>query len=356
MRSISKYLPLFLLAGCGVMPQQQSINSTVHTLSRGQIYIYGECHSDKDCLDRELSLWKSFYQQGMRHLFIEASFFRAEWLNEWMKKANDDILIQIHEDGKGTLNYSLNVCIFYQKIKEQCPETVFHGFDVGHQYDTTGKRYLNHLASLGQSNSEAYRRVQENIEQGRRYYQSKKKSDDFYREEVMTQNFIKDFEALNGESIMAITGSLHLDCQGIDNYLDRSSDPRFCYSLLRRLKEYYGNAIHAENLTIPTGFTKKSIVHKYGLDFDAFYFGTYSLPPYKAVEFWQLGGAMAGFRNVPNTKEYLNGAQFPMKLYENEIYLLKCTKSDDSVEELYYRSSYDVSKEKIVAYRLKIEP
>ena len=356
MRFIFKYLPLFLLSGCRIIPQQQNIDSAVNTLPRGQIYMYGESHSDKDCLDRELQLWKSFYRQGMRHLFVETSFFTAEWLNEWMKKANDDILIQIHEDGKGTPNYSLNVYIFYQKIKEQCPETVFHGFDVGHQYDTTGKRYLDHLASLGQSDSEPYRRTQENIEQGRRYYQNKKKSDNFYREEVMTRNFIKDFEALNGESVMVITGALHVDSQGIDDYLDRSRDPRFCHSMLRRLKERYGNAVHAESLTIPTGFTKKSIVHQYGSDFDAFYFGTYPLPPCKAVEFWQLAGAVAGFGDVPNTKEYLNDAQFPMKLYECEIYLLKCTKLDGSVENQYYRSTYDVSKGKIVAYRLKTEP
>ena len=355
-RFIPGIIALFLLAGCGVTHKgQRGVEPAFKVQKRGQIYIYGEAHSDKDCLDRELQLWESFYKQGLRHLFIEGAFFESEWFNLWMKAEDDAIFVQHYEDIQRTRGYSLAAYKFYKKIKEKCPETIFHGFDVGHQYDTGGARYLAYLADRGQADSEAYRRTQENIEQAKIYYKDRKNPDSFYREEKMAQNFIRDFEALNGESIMAITGAMHVDAEGIDSYLDYNQDPRFCYSLLRRLKERYGDAVHAESLTIPQGFTKKEVVYHNGMDFEAFYFGTYPLPPYKVVEFWQLSRALAGFDDYPETEEQVNGAQYPMKLYECEIYLLKCPKADGSIENQYYRSTYDAAKNRVITRRLKVE-
>ena len=46
---------------------------------------------------------------------------------------------------------------FYRTIKEQCPETVFHGTDVGHQYDSTGARYQDYLEERGLADTEDYR-------------------------------------------------------------------------------------------------------------------------------------------------------------------------------------------------------
>lgn len=56
---------------------------------------------------------------------------------------------------------------FYKRIKKECPATIFHGTDVGHQYDSTGQFFLMQLREKQQENSEIYRIVQENIEQGK---------------------------------------------------------------------------------------------------------------------------------------------------------------------------------------------
>ena len=55
---------------------------------------------------------------------------------------------------------------FYQSIKALCPETVFHGTDVGHQSETTGARYLEYLREQDLEDSEPYRLTLRCIEQG----------------------------------------------------------------------------------------------------------------------------------------------------------------------------------------------
>ncbi|MGP1491460.1 MAG: hypothetical protein ACTTI6_10445 [Treponema sp.] len=45
-----------------------------------------------------------------------------------------------------------------------CPQTIFHGTDVGHQYGTTGERFLCYLESKQQQNIPAYLRAQEIIQ------------------------------------------------------------------------------------------------------------------------------------------------------------------------------------------------
>ena len=111
-----------------------------------QIYLYGEIHGVKKILDKEFELWNNYYhQQDMRHLFIELPYYTAEYLNIWMKSNNDQILDEIYADWQGTQVQVPEVKEFYKKIKKQCPKTVFHGTDVGHQHDTTGKRFLEYL-------------------------------------------------------------------------------------------------------------------------------------------------------------------------------------------------------------------
>ncbi|MGP1432495.1 MAG: hypothetical protein ACTTJ4_09355 [Treponema sp.] len=56
------------------------------------------------------------------------------------------------------------------QIKELCPQTVFYGTDVGHQYSTTEERFQRYLESKQQRNIPAYLRAQEIIQQGIAYY------------------------------------------------------------------------------------------------------------------------------------------------------------------------------------------
>lgn len=116
------------------------------TQASGSIYLYGEAHGQAKIMDKEFDLWSEYYHnKGMRHLFVEMPYFTVEFLNLWMQSDNDDILQEIYEDWEGTASHNPYTKAFFQKIKSECPETIFHGTDVGHQYDTTGNRFLSYL-------------------------------------------------------------------------------------------------------------------------------------------------------------------------------------------------------------------
>lgn len=117
----------------------------------GQIYLYGEQHGEKKILDYEIELWNQYYKdEGMRHLFIEYPYYTAELLNQWMQEGDDTILDAIYNDWEGSAAHNPDVKAFYRQIKIQCPDTIFHGTDVGHQYNSTGERYLEYLKANGQ--------------------------------------------------------------------------------------------------------------------------------------------------------------------------------------------------------------
>ena len=102
-----------------------------------------------------------FYAQGIRDLFEELGYCDAALLNLWMQAEDDEILLRFYDNLAGTQAHSQNVLDYYHAIKEKYPETVFHSFDVEHQYDSTGAWYLSMLREAGQEDTEAYRLAQE---------------------------------------------------------------------------------------------------------------------------------------------------------------------------------------------------
>jgi len=182
----------------------------------GRIYLYGEMHGVGKILDREFVLWQNYYEkEGMRHLFVELPFYTAEFLNLWMHAPDDEILDSLWEDTRGTAGNTADAKEFYKRIKEHCPETIFHGTDVGHQYDSTGERFLTGLCDSGQEDTLLYRRTVEAIEQGREYYHPVK--DPVYRENAMVQNFIGEYDRLGGENVMGIYGSAHTNLDSLNH-------------------------------------------------------------------------------------------------------------------------------------------
>lgn len=202
----------------------------------GQIYLYGEGHGVPEYIDEEFELWSQYYhEEGMRHLFVEYPYYTAELLNLWMDAEDDTILWQLFGDIAGTQGAVQETWEFLKRIKAECPETVFHGTDVGHQYQTTGERYLAYLEEQGLADSEQYARAQEVMEQGKYYYDN---SDGLYRENKMVENFLTEYAALNGEDVMGIYGSAHVDPDG----LDYSTQTVPC--MAGQLKETYGENLH----------------------------------------------------------------------------------------------------------------
>ena len=130
----------------------------------GTIYLYGEQHGVKKITDKELALWRAYYTKGLRHLFLELPSYTAEYLNMWLREKDNTILEEVFNDWKGTAFHNQHTYHFFMQIKELCPQTVFHGTDVGHQYGTTGERFLRYLESKQQQNIPAYLRAQEIIQ------------------------------------------------------------------------------------------------------------------------------------------------------------------------------------------------
>ena len=211
---------------------------------QGNIYLYGESHAEPELVEREYDLWYKYYhEKGMRHLFTENSYYGAEFLNLWMQSDNDELLDQIRKECIGTFGASSTYNEFYKKIKRECPETIFHGTDVGHQYDTTGERYLDYLEEKGQADSEKYKRAQEVMKQGEVLYSNSEEEGMVYREKKMAENFIWEYEKLKGENIMGIYGGAHVEMEQVD-YGTGLMD-----NMVLRLQEKYQEKLVTEDLT-----------------------------------------------------------------------------------------------------------
>jgi len=303
--------------------------------SSGHIYLYGEAHGVDKILDKEFELWYEYYHaQGMRDLFVELPYYTAEFLNIWMQSDSSDILNKLYSDLAGTAFYNPYVKEFYEKIKSQCPETIFHGTDVGHQYDTTGKRFLEYLQSNNLEDSEHYLLTKEVIEQGKYFYEH---SDHVYRENMMVENFIREFDKLSGESIMGIYGAAHT---GLEAMNFTNSVP----SMANQLKERYGDIIRSEDLSslaMDIEPYRVDIIQLGGKDYEALYFGKQDLAGFKDYayrEFWRLENAYDDFVDRPKTQDVLPYNQYLMLIETGQVFVIDYTKTDGYVIRMYYRS------------------
>lgn len=327
---------ILALSACSMRTKEEEASASP-LQETGQIYLYGEAHGVEKILEKELELWNDYYHtQGMRHLFIEYPYYTAEFLNIWMQSDNDEILDELAVDLKETAARAPQVRAFYEKIKQEWPETVFHGTDVGHQYNTTGKRFLEYLKENGLEDSQQYTLTLEAIEQGRYYYEY---SDHVYRENKMAENFAREFDSLKGESIMGIYGSAHTDLEAKDFYTKSVS------CMANQLKQRYGDRLSAEDLSplkLDIEPYRIDTLNIAGKDYKALYFGVQDLTQfsanYKCREFWRLENAYADFKNMPKTQDVLPYNNYPMLIEEGQVFVIDYTKTDNSTERKYYRS------------------
>lgn len=173
------------------------------------IHLYGETHGIDDYYNKEIEVWKEYYDDGNRDLFVELPYYTADFLNIWMQASDDEILNQIYKDIEGTASHTEDYLDFFRRIKRECPETIFHGTDVGHQYQTTGARYLDYLEKEGLKESEKYKLASICVEQGEQY--QGKSATDPYREEKMVENFCTMYDRIGNREIMGIYGNYHID-------------------------------------------------------------------------------------------------------------------------------------------------
>lgn len=318
-------------------PTTESTSPTIIEDVQPMIYLYGEVHSRGYIIDLELQLWQTYYHEyGMRHLFMESAYFTSEMLNLWMKADNDSILDLICDTMKGTHAGSEVYRDFYIAIKQTCPDTVFHGTDVGHGYDTLGAWYLNYLQEHGLTDSEEYMLTEEAIAQGNTFYHEAEKPN-VYRENTMTENFIREFDALDGEKVMGIYGSAHVDLYALNHTKE-------CDAMGKQLKSRYGELVASEDLyeralheAMPK-YTENIVIN--GKTYPAEYYGlievSVSNPEYLTMEFWHLIGAYDDFYNGTNTGNIMYQYMYPMLLQKGEGYLIRYHHADGTFHFEYY--------------------
>jgi hypothetical protein len=305
----------------------------------GQIYLYGEQHGERKIMDKEFELWHGYYNDGnMRHLFVELPYYTADFLNIWMQSGSDDILDELYNDLVGTDLYVPYTKDFYKMIKRECPKTIFHGTDVGHQYNTTGERYLKYLETNNLKDSGQYLLTKEAIEQGK-YYYGNNGNDRVYRENKMAENFIREFDKLNDESIMGIYGGAHT---GLDAMDSTGSVP----CMANQLKNRYGKSVHSENLhwvMKDIEPSKTDTIAVAGKEYKAAYFGTQDLTSfnlnYTSRKFWRLENAYDDFKDKSKLNDVLPYNNYPMLIETGQVFVIDYTKKDGSVERMYYISN-----------------
>ena len=215
-----------------------------------QIMLYGEAHGFREYYDIEFECWQELYGKGCRDLFVELPYYSAEFLNIWMYEDNDELIDQFFEEIQGTQSAVDEYNDFFHEIKSECPGTVFHGTDVGHQNDTTGKRYLRYLEENGLTDSEEYAKALECMRQGDEFHAN----DDTHtgmspiRESYMVSNFIRDY---TGGTVMGIYGSYHTDLNNPD-------------LMAGQLRSHYGDVMSSVRLST-LAFNKNSNPYRLGI-------------------------------------------------------------------------------------------
>ena len=210
-----------------------------------KIFLFGEKHGEDKCFSVELKEWQKFYAKGNRDLFIEMPYYSAQYLNQWMRSNDDKLLLELYDELEGTRIHVSGLIEFYRNIKVTCPDTVFHGTDLGHQYYSTGARYLKYAVDVFGENSEEVQRTKDCIRQGERYYSMDGAKSDKYRENVMTDNFQKEYDRLSDSVdgfdnlfvIMGIYGNAHCDPRSKSVQVD---------CMAKQLQGKYGDIIQYE--------------------------------------------------------------------------------------------------------------
>jgi hypothetical protein len=316
----------------------------------GEIYLFGEEHSNERILGEELEYWKEYYDAGMRDLFIELPFYDAFFLNEWMKADDDELLDALFAEMEGTAACSPQEYDFYKSIKAECPETIFHGTDVGHQYDTSGARCLEYLLANGYSEtSEEYLRTLETIEQGKTYYSG---NNHIFRENMLFANFVREYESLGGREVMGIYGSAHTDLNGLD-YMTATVP---CMG--NDLKEYYGDAVRSTDLTLVTEPVDTVTVTINGKEYTAVSYGVQDLSGvfdgYESRECWRIEDAYDDFKDIKTLDNVLPYDNYLMNVETGQVFMIVYNMADGSKRVEYHRADGDTWNGKPVTFQMDI--
>jgi hypothetical protein len=318
----------------------------------GKIYLYGEFHGQKKVLDEELELWQNYYhEEGMRHLFLEDPYFKAQLLNIWMQEDSDEILEEIIGS-----NFDLDaVHNFFRAIKETCPDTVFHGVDVsGYKSTHAGYVYRDYLEANNLSDSELYKLNEKAIEDVIHYT---KTSDGAFREQRMYENFIREFNQLN-ESVMAIFGNGHI------SYDQVTTEGLTYTSLAKLLSDHFDDRVLRTDLS----YALLTDLLKEAISYDEMTIGdkTYQVAFYGRNEFtgsdmilsydyYRVIDAFEDFKDNHQLDTVIYPYHYPMKLSDQEVYLTVAHLKDQTTMNYYAITNGFYEKGHLISCLIRIQ-
>lgn len=321
------------------------------TPDAGQIAIYGEGHGRNYYYATELAVWQDYYAQGMRDLFLEFPYAWAQTLNLWMQAEDDAILERLYEVSAGAAWHTQDSLAFCRQIKETCPETVFHGYDISFGYDAITAQYGNLLEEEGKTDSEEYALFQNNNEQ----YEVYRNENDVdgtapYRENCMVENFSRQFEALDGASVMVICGNYHAKNEA------SISDPntlRFAAQLMQK----YGDAVQIEDLQFGGD---GSMLYLFGVaPYMANTIGTVEnpgLPGVQALQIYEIFNAYEDVKELETNGVYLPCSVFPVEVKPGGVYRVGYFMEDGSEEWYTFRADGEVQNGESVVTGVTLPP
>ena len=299
------------------------------------IYLYGEYHGRRPILEAQLEAWGEHYANGLRHLFVEAPCFTAEYMNIWMQEEDDKTLDRIFEEWRNRSAPSCDPIVydFYKQIKLDYPETIFHGTDIGFDHSTLGQGYLKHLILVGLGDTEQADLTRAVIKQGGHYNSTR---DDIYRENMMAENFIAAFDALDGQSIVGFYGAAH-------TRLDSMAFYGGVENMATQLQAHYGDIITSVDLSplaFPPQRTDEFTIN--GKTYTASYFGEQDISQwselYVSRRFWRLEDAYDDFKDMTKTGQVAPYGEYPMPVELNQVFLIEYTLASGTIVHQFYRS------------------
>ena len=262
--------------------------------------------------------------------------FNVRHCDRWMQSDNDDILYELFDDWAGTLAHNPYTLMFYRTIKRDFPETIFHGVDVGHQYYSTGKRFLQYLRDNDLQGTEREALTLEAIEQGKNH---RRANGHGFRVTAMAENFIRTFDKLGGQNVMGIFGTAHTSLGFYSYSITRLLDVP---TLAQRLRERYGDSVHTTDLWLWSLSTpiRADVITINGVDYEASYFGTNftAFGDIVSMSFWRLENAYDDFSGKPANGDWLPFDNYPMIIELNQVFIVDAAFADGSVLRLFYRS------------------
>ena len=126
-----------------------------------------------------------------------------------------------------------------------------------------------------------------------------------------------------------------------------------------QLHERYGDAVHAEDLTLVHDAYTVDTVQIGEKEYSASYFGKTDLsailPDYQCREFWRLENAYDDFKDCPTTGNVLPYDNYPMEIDVGQIFMIKYTKADGSVITEYHRSDGHAWRGELATEEFSIE-